>query len=82
VAEKEVDFVARSQQAVVYDQSASSVLDENPLKRERAPLKAIPDHHPKVLLTLDTIGSDSTYEGIAEKNLVEWLLEEREPDHS
>ena len=82
MAEKNVDFVARSQQAVVYDQIAPSVLDENPLKRERAPLKAIPDHHPKALLTLDTIGSDSTYEGIAEKNLVEWLLEEREPDHS
>ncbi|MEG0988598.1 MAG: hypothetical protein RSG54_07700 [Clostridium sp.] len=35
----------------------------------------IPDHHPKVLLTLDEIGAGANYDGIKQVNLLDWLLE-------
>ncbi len=56
LAEKEVDFVARDMTGVTYYQVAATVLDENTLKRELEPLEKIPDHYPKILLTLDEIG--------------------------
>jgi len=37
-------------------------------------LEIIPDHHPKILLTLDTIGNGSNYGGIRQINLLDWLL--------
>lgn len=75
LAEKEIDFVAHSGQSRTYYQVAASVLDETTLMRELAPLKAIEDHYPKVLLTLDVIGSGTNYDGIEQKNLLHWLLE-------
>ena len=70
----EVDFVAVDTNGIVYYQVSASVLDENALKREIASLEVIPDHHPKVLLTLDTIGNGSNYGGIRQINLLDWLL--------
>jgi len=70
----EVDFVAADTDGVKYYQVAASVLDEDTLKRELAPLEMIPDHYPKILLTLDIIGKGSNYGGIQQKNLLDWLL--------
>jgi predicted AAA+ superfamily ATPase len=74
LTDKEVDFVAKSQEGLSYFQVSASVLDENTLKRELAPLQAIRDNHPKTLLTLDEIGAGSNYEGIQQKNLLQWLV--------
>ena len=78
LAEKEVDFVASAGNSVTYYQVAVSVLDSNTLERELNSLMRIPDHYPKVLLTMDEIGSDSVYEGIRQLNLPDWLLTDRQ----
>ena len=74
LADKEVAFVATSQEGLSYFQISASVLVENTLKRELAPLQAIRDNHPKTLLTLDEIGAGSSHEGIQQKNLLQWLV--------
>lgn len=74
VAEKEVDFVAKTMNEVEYYQVSASVLDENTLKRELAPLREIKDNYPKFLLTLDEIGAGANYEGIKQINIIDWLL--------
>ena len=63
--------------ALTYHQVSATVLDADTLTREPEPPKQIPDHHPKVLLPLDEIGSGSNYDGIRQVNLLDWLLEAR-----
>jgi len=75
LAEKEVDFVTSNADGVCYYQVAASVLDENTLKRELAPLQKIPDHHPKFLLTLDDITPNANHDGIRQINVLDWLLQ-------
>lgn len=75
LAEKEVDFVADTHDGLIYYQVSASVLEESTLKRELEPLKKIPDHYPKLLLTLDEIGAGADYEGIRQKNVLDWLTE-------
>jgi len=74
MAEKEIDFVAESAGGTTYYQVSASVLDEITLKRELEPLKRIPDHHPKILLTLDEIPRSANYDGIRQLHVVDWLL--------
>ncbi|MEG1068281.1 MAG: ATP-binding protein [Anaerovoracaceae bacterium] len=74
LAEKEVDFVASNAEGTTYYQVSATVLDETTLMRELEPLRKIPDHHPKVLLTLDEIGAGTNYDGIKQVNLLDWLL--------
>lgn len=74
LAEKEVDFVADTPDGAIYYQVAASTLDEHTLERELEPLRKIPDHHPKYLLTLDEYMSEANYGGIRKLNLVDWLL--------
>ncbi|PKM93097.1 MAG: ATPase, partial [Firmicutes bacterium HGW-Firmicutes-1] len=76
LAEKEIDFVAVNSDEIIYYQVAATVLDATTLQRELLPLNRIPDHHRKVLLSLDEIGVPANYEGIGHLNLVDWLLEE------
>lgn len=73
--QNEVDSVATHLNGLTYYQVSATVLDESTLKREVEPLRMIPDHHPKILLTLDVIGSGSNYDGIQQMNLLDWLLE-------
>ena len=74
--ESEVDFVASDMVGRSYYQVSASVLDSRTLERELSPLKKIPDNYPKLLLTLDEIGTGSNYEGIRHVNLLHWLLGE------
>ena len=74
IAEKEVDFVAESANGLTYYQVSASVLDENTLKRELSALQRIPDHHPKLLLTLDEIPKNANYDGIRQLHIIDWLL--------
>jgi predicted AAA+ superfamily ATPase len=72
--EKEVDFVASNPDGILYFQVSASVLDGATLSRELAPLRRIPDHHPRYLLTLDEVMPNSNYDGIRHVNLIDWLL--------
>lgn len=74
MAEKEIDFVSKDTNGTTYYQVSASVLDKNTLSRELDPLKKIPDHHPKVLLTLDEIPRTANYDGIRQLHIVDWLL--------
>jgi len=74
LAEKEVDFVAESAEGITYFQVSASVLDENTRTRELEPLQRIPDHHPKILLTMDDIPRSANYDGIRQFHVVDWLL--------
>lgn len=75
LAQQEVDFVASGTEGILYYQVASSVLDERTLRRELDPLEKIDDNYPKILLTLDEIGSGSDHSGIRQLNLLTWLLQ-------
>jgi predicted AAA+ superfamily ATPase len=69
----EVDFIARDLSGdVVYYQVAYTAREESTLQRELAPLRAIKDHYPKFLLTMDSESLD--FEGIRKINLIDWLL--------
>ena len=74
--ESEIDFIASDMDGRTYYQVSPSVLDAGTLARELAPLKKIPDNHPKMLLTLDEVGAGSNYEGIRQVNLLHWLMGE------
>jgi predicted AAA+ superfamily ATPase len=74
LTEKEVDFVAQNMNGITYFQVSATVMEENTLRRELEPLEKIPDHYPKVLLTLDEIGSGANHNGIRQVNLLSWLL--------
>ena len=60
-----------------YYQVSETVLDPNTLNRELAPLEAINDQYPKFLLTLDELNKNANYDGIQQRNVLEWLLETR-----
>lgn len=70
----EIDFVAEEDDRPHYYQVALTVLDEQVLARELAPLSLLKDDYPKTLLTLDRIGSGD-HNGIEQQNLIDWLLD-------
>ncbi|MCL2833826.1 MAG: ATP-binding protein [Treponema sp.] len=74
----EVDFIAVHDRQTVYYQVSASVLDQNTLERELAPLRQITDNYPKFLLTLDDYSND--YNGILQLNLIDWLRGDSKKD--
>ena len=73
--EIEVDFVAIDENGMKeYYQVSLTVLDENTLKRELRPLQQIGDHYKKILLTMDKLPI-SSYDGIVQVNVIDWLIE-------
>ena len=73
VDEMEVDFVAIDQSGRTYFQIAATVREPATLERELAPLRKIPDHYPKYILTLDE-DPDADYEGIRKIRVLDWLM--------
>jgi predicted AAA+ superfamily ATPase len=69
----DIDFVVESGDSRVYLQVAATVRDPQTLSRELAPLLAVRDHHPKLLLTLDE-DPPATHQGVRQLNAVDWLL--------
>lgn len=69
----EVDFVAERPSERVYFQVALTVRDPAVLQRELAPLRAIPDFHPRTLLALDN-DPPASLDGIRRLNAIDWLL--------
>ena len=72
----EVDFVATRRDERLYIQVCQSVLDETTFAREVAPLEAIQDSFPKVVLVADRWKTGVTSSGIRVVNLADWLLKE------
>ncbi len=70
---KEVDFVVREGEGVKYFQVSESVRSEETRNREFAPLLAIDDHYPKMLITLDEDPA-CDIEGVRQINAYDWLL--------
>ncbi|MBU6145787.1 MAG: ATP-binding protein [Paenibacillaceae bacterium] len=73
VGETEVDFVAEKPNDKLYIQVTESM--QTPEIRQRAlrPLRMIPDHYEKIVLSLDRNFINS-YDGIRSLNLIDWLL--------
>lgn len=68
----EVDFVTIHHGKKAYYQVSQSILDENTLRREIAPLQEIKDNYPKYLLTMDYL-PDASFDGIQHYNVFDWL---------
>ena len=69
----EIDFVTINNMQTSYYQVSATARNIDTLDRELAPLKAIKDHNPKWLLTLDD-DPDINYDGIRKVNALQWLL--------
>ncbi len=75
VGEREVDFIAEKPNEKLYIQVTESMVAPETRDRELASLRDIPDHYPKLVLSMDYSYATS-YDGIQVKRIVEWLLEE------
>lgn len=72
----EVDFVASRLDDRVYVQVTETMIDESTYERELAPLRAIHDSFPKIVLTLDRYRTGTTEDGIRIVNIIDWLNRE------
>ena len=70
---REIDFVARKNEDVVYIQSSYLMHDEATQKREFGNLQAITNNYPKYVVSLDEWTSGSNVEGIHHVHLGEFL---------
>jgi len=71
--DKEVDFVAKKGDRLIYLQSTYLLVDEQTTQREYAPLEAISDNYEKVVVSLDDISLPSN-KGI--RHIQAWKLHE------
>ncbi len=67
----EVDFVAQTEDDLIYIQVALTVRDEETLQRELKSLNSIPDHYKKYLITLDY--DTNNYNGIKQISAMDFL---------
>ena len=70
---KEIDFVAKKADRVIYLQSTYMLADEQTFNREYAPLEAIPVNYEKFVVSLDDVTIPSNY-GI--RHVPAWKLGE------
>lgn len=75
----EVDFVAFRREERLYIQVCQSVLDEGTYLRETAPLEAVENSFPKMVIVGDRWRVGTTDKGICITNIVDWLLERQTP---
>lgn len=73
LGDKEVDFVVRKNDEIVYYQVTADMTHKETFEREMKPLKLIKDSYEKIVLTLDRF-TPGNYEGIQVINAVDWLL--------
>ncbi len=70
--DKEVDFVAKKGDRVIYLQCAWLLVDEQTVQREYAALEAIPDNYEKAVVSLDEVSLPSK-KGI--RHIQAWKLQ-------
>lgn len=70
----EVDFVAVNEKGEEYYQVCYTLKEKKTLERELKALDSIKDHNPKYLLTTD-YSPYTSYNGIKQINVFDWLLE-------
>lgn len=71
--DKEIDFVAKKGDRLIYLQSTYLLVDEQIIQREYAPLQAIPDNYEKAVVSLDDVSFPSN-KGI--RHIQVWKLSE------
>lgn len=76
LGEREIDFVAEKNGERVFIQSAYLLQDEATVNREFGNLLAIADNHPKYVVTLDPFPVSTSYKGIRQIPLGQFLLME------
>ncbi len=76
--QKEVDFVAMKQNEKLYIQVSDNISEKDTFDRELAPLKAIKDAYPKILIA-KTGHDDYDVEGIKVLDITRWLCSEVRP---
>lgn len=74
VRDMEIDFIATTPAGRTYVQVTESMGSVDVRTRELAPLRALSDNYPKIVLTMDE-GNRVTEDGIRVENVVDWLLE-------
>jgi predicted AAA+ superfamily ATPase len=72
MADKEIDFVAEKGDSTIYLQVAYLLASEETLNREFSALEAIPDNHPKLVLSMDK--NIPSRKGIKQVYLPEFLV--------
>ena len=75
ISDNEIDFIATKLNEKKYIQVTESLTDDKVRIRELAPLKAVKDNYEKIILTTDTLFSNTDEDGIKIINLIDWLLE-------
>ncbi|MFT3918853.1 ATP-binding protein [Cloacibacterium sp.] len=63
LGDKEIDFIAEKNAEKLYIQVALTLHEEKTIEREFGNLKSIPNHFPKIVISLDSF-SGASYEGI------------------
>ena len=71
----EIDFIATRFDEKIYVQVAYLLADESVIQREFDAYKKIEDNFPKYVLSMDHF--DFSKDGIIHKNIIDWLLEEK-----
>ncbi len=75
LGDAEIDFVAEKPDRKLYIQVTESMTGETVRERELKPLRTVPDHYDKIVLSMDRDPIVS-YEGIRSLNLIDFLLRE------
>jgi len=70
--DKEVDFVCRKTEKIIYIQVSYILAEESTVKREFEPLLKINNNFPKYVLSLDEF--DRSHKGIKHLNIIDFLL--------
>jgi predicted AAA+ superfamily ATPase len=69
--QREIDFVARRQGETLYVQAAYLIPDDAVRQREFGNLLALPDNHPKLVVSLDPLRADER--GVRHLHLMDFL---------
>lgn len=71
--EREIDFIGEKNGERIYVQACYLLADEKTVQREFGNLLLIEDNYPKYVVTLDPISAPSSYKGIQQLHLREFL---------